>query len=417
MDTRSRPRRAFTLVELLVVIAIIGVLIALLLPAIQAAREAARRNQCLSQVKQLTIAIANFESARKTLPLASTALYVGGAAAPLYGQLLAPPGAPGLNDESQAGDGYSWIVQIMNNIELAPQYEMLTRSGPGAPPNGRLGNLRDAAFEDAPTKNAPLVTLPNGNTAYIFETPQDAFRCPSHSGPAVVPAAGFLATTPLPTGGGDPLQVGAGTYLTLAASAYYSADGKHLESGTAGKRDGQNGPSLDCSPGRPFCGDGAMPFPSVISVAQPITKRGVKIAQITDGTAHTFLVAESREERFTSWYSGRATYAVAHLPNPTITGGPPTFTAGNPPVWVSQYASINKGDVGDVKDRWYFPPPFPHASSDPGGLHWGPSSRHDRVVVHGFADSHADAIRDDIDGSTYIHYTTRAGREIPQEPQ
>src|SRR5262245_66331484 len=68
--SRFRSRLAFTLVELLVVIAIIGILVALLLPAVQAARESSRRIQCTSNLKQVAMAMHNFHDVFRRFPSA-----------------------------------------------------------------------------------------------------------------------------------------------------------------------------------------------------------------------------------------------------------------------------------------------------------------------------------------------------------
>ena len=97
-------RRAFTLVELLVVIAIMGVLIALLLPAVQAAREDARRMQCSSNLRQLGLAMHNYHNTYECLP----------------------PGFMVVNEQGQINGGWAWAVFLMPFIEQSPLQDQLS---------------------------------------------------------------------------------------------------------------------------------------------------------------------------------------------------------------------------------------------------------------------------------------------------
>lgn len=99
-------RRAFTLVELLVVIAIIGILVALLLPAVQAAREAARRTQCSNNMKQIGVALHNFHGAFAKLPAGYTST------------------STAINGEGQ-GPGWGWGAYVLPYLELGNVHQQI----------------------------------------------------------------------------------------------------------------------------------------------------------------------------------------------------------------------------------------------------------------------------------------------------
>lgn len=149
-SNRRRPikqKLAFTLVELLVVIAIIGVMVGLLLPAVQAARESARRMQCMNNLKQIGLAVHNYHD--------------------VYNRF--PPGGPGTGVHPN-NDGYrvsAW-VRILPYLEQQALYDQVNLTGP--------------------SRHVPDSLLPDGERVRHKQLP--AMICPTDDHPPFSPAAG-----------------------------------------------------------------------------------------------------------------------------------------------------------------------------------------------------------------------------------
>jgi prepilin-type N-terminal cleavage/methylation domain-containing protein len=231
MVTRSRSR-GFTLVELLVVIAIIGVLIALLLPAVQAAREAARRTQCKNHLKQVALGFLNHESSIHALPS-------GG-----WGYLWTGDPDLGTGERQPGGWAYSVLpylegqntYQIAKGLSTAEKITELTRQ-----------------------KTQPV----------------EIFYCPSRREPGLSYGPESSKNARNPPG-------------NLLAKTDYAANG-----GTIPPRF-SSGPSLSCLDTFPDCNWGPYTQEGVDDLFDgPVTPRfPVELKRITDGTSHTVLLAE-----------------------------------------------------------------------------------------------------------------------------
>jgi prepilin-type N-terminal cleavage/methylation domain-containing protein/prepilin-type processing-associated H-X9-DG protein len=199
-------RRGFTLIELLVVIAIIGVLIALLLPAVQAAREAARRAQCVNNLKQLGIAVHNYLDQTKVLP--------------------AQCAFPAASDQS-SGWTYGWVCALLPMMEQGPVYDSL--------------NFSAGLYNNSATANGAANTTAGVIQINLLLCPSDGF---------ITPPQGLANTKGYGTqnyvgnfGGPGTVKRWSGTIVPWSSSAF-SLDNNLGPFGTEGIRDGTSGTAL-----------------------------------------------------------------------------------------------------------------------------------------------------------------------------
>jgi prepilin-type N-terminal cleavage/methylation domain-containing protein/prepilin-type processing-associated H-X9-DG protein len=251
MTDNSRPR-AFTLVELLVVIAIIGILVALLLPAIQAAREAARRSQCLNNLKQLGLGLLNHQDTHGYFPVGGEVGFTRDKQ-----QRYIEGGAPGGGTGGLQNVHASWMVHVLPFIEEAPLHDTLP------PENTPFRITLEWIQKKFPEKMPPVIGL---------------FRCPSDGWERELPHANY-------TGSMGPTCHTAGSCV-----APFDCKSSPIPNLWQETHIDHGDPSIPCTD--PFTGQ-KKPCPLHGMFSRWGFNR-VKLKEVTDGTSKTIMLGEKR---------------------------------------------------------------------------------------------------------------------------
>ncbi|HKM52444.1 MAG TPA: DUF1559 domain-containing protein [Isosphaeraceae bacterium] len=419
-----RPRRGFTLIELLVVISIIGVLVGLLLPAINAAREAGRRTQCSNNMRQLVLALNAFAGRKNVYPAAGTFFEDPVNSTSAANSIPFQSQGSGLTGPAATvipRAGYSWVVSILSDLDQADlanawsQQQTYLNTGP---------NSGDSTA-------APNYTISHSSLG-VLRCPDDNNYSANEGNLSYVVNGGFVRYSQYPLAwygfqsDGNPTKGGSQTVNV------------NWDSGTTIS---YVTPAVDQKAGVMFLNSFYNPLDTTLAStgiapnSQPKWGQDkTNLSAITDGTSSTLLLGESTLVGYSSgtpFSGGAETNWACPLPNFCMfiasdnicdaNGGgiPPTTPTGtcyaatafngptgsgaatDNPAWhyanaQGTYENINYGQVLTLKGS------FPFATSG-----------HPTGANFGFCDGAVRFISNTIDGTVYSKIITPAGSKLP----
>jgi type II secretory pathway pseudopilin PulG len=376
----------------LVVIAIIATLIGLLLPAIGSAREAARRTQCLVNIKSLATAVSVFENTRRRLPAAN--------------DRNETTSRSGLWTAGATASGYSWLFHILPYMDEKTLYDNVSSntgklqngpfsvgySGSSSPPAGGAWSAQNATAAN-PGSHASTVVI-------------SALLCASSAGGNAAEITSTGATNGLSWSSEYATFSSSLSGASIAVTNYKAMAGTHMNAA------GLPNPN------------GAIQFAPDVAVSSAMTatpwfasRLGVQSQSVSDGSSKTVLIAESKERGYSSWVDGTVCWVVAYDPNLALpynvngvwSTSPSSITA------ITRCAlSVQPSLTGPVR---YLPTASFPTTRMANGMAFGPSSDHPGgLMMHAFVDTHAIPIAADIDPNVYMSICSRNGAESAPPP-